>query len=177
MSIKPISDPFDMLQRIADRSLLLARPLPTLATAEKWGGIKIRLGKKAFLVPLSGVTEILQAPSITSLPGVKPWVYGVSNLRGRLFCVSDLNAFLYQVPPSEDSKKQVLYYADRVGSYGFAVDEIMGLAFLEQDDVIAAAAKAPAWVKEGRHFGNKKSWPVIDLQQVIAEKGFLEIGS
>jgi len=90
---KPI-EPFAALIDIARRSVEEAKGLPAQADiTPMWTGIGFNLGGHKFVAPMSEVVEILAQPPSTRLPGVQNWVKGVSNVRGRLLPLIDLESF------------------------------------------------------------------------------------
>src|SRR5690554_4659218 len=85
---------FEMLTELARQSRAVARGLPAQIDARpQWSGIGFTLLGSHFVAPLDEVSEMLEVPSYTHLPGVKPWVRGVANVRGRLLPLFDLAAF------------------------------------------------------------------------------------
>ena len=86
---------FELLLDIDRRCRLLAADLPSQETRlQRWSGIAFRVGSNAYVAPMGEVAEVLHEPRCTLMPGVKPWVKGVANLRGRLLPVMDLGGFL-----------------------------------------------------------------------------------
>lgn len=87
-------EPFAILADIAQRSLQNARGLPAQVDIKPhWSGIGFLLGDQRFVAPMGEVAEIMAQPPATRLPGVHPWVKGVSNVRGRLLPLIDLESF------------------------------------------------------------------------------------
>ena len=94
MSMGNTLEPFALLQDIANRSLQSAQGLPAqVNVVPLWSGIGFSLGNYRFVAPMGEVSEILVQPPSTRLPGVKPWVRGVANVRGKLLPLIDLEAF------------------------------------------------------------------------------------
>lgn len=83
--------PFQRLLEIDHRCRSLAVGLPSQRQAvQTWGGIGFRMGGRLFVAPMGEVVEVLHEPRQTLLPGVKQWVRGGANVRGRLLPVMDL---------------------------------------------------------------------------------------
>ena len=77
--------PFQLLFEIDQRCRALAAGLPAQQqVVQSWSGIGFRMGERLFVAPMGEVSEVLHEPRYTSLPGVKSWVKGVANVRGRL---------------------------------------------------------------------------------------------
>jgi len=57
------------------------------------GRLALRLSSWNLLFSMDDVAEIIPVPrNITRVPGVKRWLLGIANLRGKVISVSDLNA-------------------------------------------------------------------------------------
>lgn len=86
--------PFQILLEIDQRCRALAAGLPSQqAAVQTWSGIGFRMGERLFVAPMGEVGEVLHEPRYTLLPGVKSWVKGVANVRGRLLPIMDLCGF------------------------------------------------------------------------------------
>ena len=89
------NDPFSQLLDIANRSLREARGLPAqVEVVPEVSGVAFRLAGQRLMAPMGEITEILTVPAATKLPGVQSWVRGLSNVRGRLLPLFDMEAFL-----------------------------------------------------------------------------------
>ena len=87
--------PFDILVRLDAR--IRARTPATAAgvqLSEMRGRLALRLGPWNLLFSMDDVAEIIPVPRITRVPGVKRWLLGIANLRGKVVSVSDLRDFL-----------------------------------------------------------------------------------
>ena len=85
----------DILREYDTRCRKHASDLPSpVEIKEEWLGVGFRMGGKNFVTSLVEVAEILYFPSISKVPGTKPWVCGVANVRGNLLPVLDLQGFL-----------------------------------------------------------------------------------
>jgi len=83
--------------------------------------------------PLGEVAELIEIQGCTPLPGVKPWVIGVSNLRGKLLPVIDFAQFLGG-QLSAVSRQQRIVVLERQGVFvGLVVDEIKGMRHFSRD--------------------------------------------
>jgi len=100
---------FELLLDIDRRCRLLAADLPSQETRlQGWSGIGFRVGEQWFVAPMREVAEVLHEPRCTLMPGVKTWIRGVANLRGRLLPVMDLGGFLGHALSKADKQRRVL---------------------------------------------------------------------
>ena len=83
--------------------------------------------KKAVLFRQSDVREVLPVPEqITRVPGAKPWLRGIANLRGQLLTIVDLKSFLGAGGAAADRQTRILVVASRDVPTGLVVDEVVG---------------------------------------------------
>jgi len=84
-------------------------------------------------VLLDQVAELVDVQACTPLPGVKPWVAGVSNLRGKLLPVIDFAQFLGgELSPV--NRLQRIVVLDRQDVFvGLIVDELKGMRHFSSD--------------------------------------------
>ena len=125
---------FELLWQIDQRCRLLAADLPSQpGRQDRWSGIGFRLGEHWYVTPMGEVSEVLHEPRCTQLPGVKPWVKGVANLRGRLLPIMDLCGFFgHELSPLRKQRRVLVVEHNDVFA-GLLVDEVFGLQHFEQD--------------------------------------------
>jgi twitching motility protein PilI len=89
-------DPFELLVELERRARAAIAEREGNELAEQaWVGVGFRLGEERFLASRSDVREVLPIPNqLTRVPGAKPWLRGIANIRGQLLTVVDLKAFL-----------------------------------------------------------------------------------
>lgn len=133
--------PFDILlqldQRVRERA-------PTVAVnaqlSDIRGRLALRLASWNLLFSMDDVAEIIPVPRITRVPGVKRWLLGIANLRGKVISVSDLRDFLTGRSTVQLPGSQIVVV--RIGEWDYAllVDEVVGM----------------------RHFGPQHRLPTLD---------------
>ena len=90
---------------------------------------------------MDDVAEIIPIPrSITRVPGVKRWLLGIANLRGKVISVSDLRDFVTGRSTMQLPGSQLVIVRSGEWDYGLLVDEIIGM----------------------RHFGTQHRLPTLD---------------
>lgn len=146
-------------------------------TAPSWSGVGFRLGQQHYVVPFDEVSEVLYELRYTNIPGVKPWIKGLANVRGRLLPVVDLNGLLDD-PLSVPSKTRRLIVLEHGEIFvGFLVDEVYGMQhFLMesyQETITVSVAKAQPYIHGA--FVNERSWQVFSLEQLIQSPEFFAV--
>ncbi|MCF5707054.1 chemotaxis protein CheW [Pseudomonas syringae] len=135
---------FEMLLDIDRRCRSLAAGLPLQeAHQQDWVGIGFRMGEQRFVAPIGEIAEILHEPRHAALHGVKPWVVGIANLRGRLLPLTDLCGFFGQDLSPVRKQRRVLVVEHQDAFAGLLVDEVFGMQHFSQLSLIPEAQGTP----------------------------------
>ncbi len=171
---------FELLLDIDRRCRLLAADLPSQETRlHSWSGIGFRLGEHWYVAPMGEVAEVLHEPRCTLMPGVKPWVKGVANLRGRLLPVINLCGFFGFEPSAARKQRRVLVIEHEDTFVGLLVDEVVGLQHFAQDllrPVSASVPTASAAFIQGQ-FSGDPLWQVFSPFALAQAPGFLDVAA
>jgi twitching motility protein PilI len=167
------SSPFAVLSAIAARSLEVADDLPLRENAQThWNGLGFNLLGQRFVAPMSEVAELMRLPPQTRLPGVKPFVTGVANVRGRLMAILDLAGFFGQSSVLPRAQRRVLAVEDEELYFGFMIDESLGMQHFPSDayseDVKGVDEIFKPYVTGGYTIGGSV-WPVLSLSKLAAD--------
>lgn len=126
---------FQALLHLAQVSRKAARGLPAQADIRPhWSGIGFSLMGHYFVAPMGEVSEMLEVPSFTHLPGVQPWVKGVANVRGRLLPLFDLAIFFGDRLTSSRKQRRVLVLETQTLYSGLMVDQVFGMQHFPVDE-------------------------------------------
>lgn len=167
---------FKALVNLAKLSRSAAQDLPSQEEAEvEWNGLGFSLLGKQFVVPMGQVSEIIEVPSYTRLPGVKPWVKGVANVRGRLLPVLDLAAFLGARLINPLRRQRVLILENQELYCGLVVDQSFGIQrFLSEAyrfDMPIEEESVKAYLLGGYTSG-KDNWHVFSMVNLVEDAEF-----
>ncbi|MBD9441511.1 chemotaxis protein CheW [Pseudomonas sp. PDM04] len=170
---------FELLLQIDQRCRLLAADLPSQpARQDSWSGIGFRLGEHWYVAPMGEVSEVLHEPRLTPMPGVKPWVKGVANLRGRLLPMMDLCGFFGHELSTVRKQRRVLVVEHQEVFAGLLVDEVCGLQHFEQDSFeplpVGERQGAKAEFVRG-HFRRERDWRVFSLFALARSVSFMNV--
>lgn len=128
------AEPFEALIELAQKSVNFAYGLPAQVEArEEWSGVGFMLGNLRMVAPMGEVAELLEVPHFTRLPGVQSWVRGVSNVRGRLLPIVDLEAFFGGVLSGSRKRQRVLALDLGELYTGLLVKEVYGMQHFAVD--------------------------------------------
>lgn len=163
-------DPFQTLVSIAQRSQNIAQELPPKEDFQAhWMGLGFRLHENLFVVPLEEVLELMHVPHTTHLPGVKNWIAGVANVRGRLMTLIDFGLFFGQRSKRSKAQARIFVVEGEDMYYGLIVDESMGMQHFSSDsrsdEVKGVDEKYLPYVHYSFHAAGLQ-WPVMSLSAV-----------
>lgn len=159
--------PFSRLESLAERSQQITAELPPKESTQiHWVGLGFYLLGQRFVVPLEEVAETMSIPQATRLPGVKNFVSGVGNVRGKLMALIDLALFFGEISKIGNAKRRILAVEDEDQYFGFIIDESLGMQHFPSDSfsetVDEIDDKFKTFVRGSFHVAGIE-WPVISL--------------
>jgi len=173
--------PFELLQAIERRCLELARVgSADGGESSEWVGIGFKLGEEAMLVMRDDIREVMMLPdSMSRVPGAKPWVRGLANLRGHLLPIVDLRQYLGGGVTKESRTARVLVLNSREFPVGVLVDEVYGFRrFLNSEfsvDIPQMAISCEGYLA-GAFARSNDFWPVFSMSTLLATQDFQHAG-
>lgn len=168
--------PFKLLQDLNSRVLAKSVGLPEQdEIIELWSGIGFRMGENYFVAPMSEITELLRVPSFTHLPNVQSWVLGVSNIRGRLVPIVDLNAFFSadSLEPMRSRRVLVLDHNEQLD--GLVVDGVEGMQHFSADTFIQEVPEVPEPLRDfilGYFVKDQRIWSRFSMKALSEHEQF-----
>jgi twitching motility protein PilI len=172
--------PFAVLTDIAQRSRSMAAGLPEQQEAvDLWNGIGFVLAGERYVAPMGEVTEILHVPRFTHIPGVRPFMLGAANVRGRLLPLIDLPSF-FDIPRSSRSMRdrRVLVLEQGDVFSGLVVDGVAGMQYFAVDSFVAQPEGVPDSVQpfvKGGYERNEEVWKVFSAVDLVDDERFLDV--
>lgn len=170
--------PFELLGAL-ERRLQTARLDLAAGAAQFWTGLGFRLGERWLVAPRQDVREVIVPPPLTRVPGARPWLLGLANVRGALLPVCDLHRLLGEEHKVlERGSRLLVFNSERVPA-GFLVDEVAGYRQFAPADqrrelVADSGPLAPyllgAFVREGQ------PWLALSLHKVASGDAFNRAG-
>jgi twitching motility protein PilI len=176
-----IDEPFELLLALEGlaRQAVAARQGADVAT-EEWIGIGFKLGGEDFVVARTDIREVLPVPEqLTRVPGAKPWLRGIANVRGQLLTVVDLKAFLGAGGSMPDRHSRMLLIASREVPTGLIVDEVTGFKRFSEDSygekTVNTVIRCEHYLDGSFQRGNE-IWPRFSLLKLLEDEHFLDAG-
>jgi twitching motility protein PilI len=176
-----IDRPFELLLELERRAKLAAAAREgARSDTEEWIGIAFRLGAERFVTARADVREVLPVPDhVTRIPGAKPWLQGVANVRGQLLTVVDLKSFLGAGRHQTDRHSRMLLAASRDVPTALIVDEVLGIKRFTDDEFseqpAATVMRCESYLN-GTYRRGGETWPRFSLHELIADDHFLNAG-
>jgi twitching motility protein PilI len=169
--------PYELLREIDRRARAAAQGKPeAVASGAEWVGVAFRLGGEAFLMAREETREVMgYPPSVTRVPGARPWIRGLANLRGQLLPLIDLRAFLGAGPTSVTRATRVLVANHREIPAGLIVDEVMGFRRFQDNEF--SADLPPTLLRCERYLAGTfrrgpEVWPVFSVRTLLESPSF-----
>lgn len=175
----PQSHALDILSDIRAAAFSNAAPLPLRESVQpEWQGLGYQVGGLRLVSPMGEISEILKLPKLAVLPGVKTWVLGVANVRGRLIPVVDLHEYLDMTSTLPMAQWRVLVIEDEDLVAGFLVEQSLGIQhFLEENfeetTVDGNAALQPHMRGAFRHGG--RVFYETHLKSILRDERFFDV--
>lgn len=175
------TSPYHALAVMAEMSRQKASGLPQQEAFEQtWTGVGFRISGYAVVSPMSHVTELLTPPNVTYLPGVKSWVLGVANVRGRLVPVIDLCGFLGLTRQGPRQSQRVLLVEQGDILVGLLVEQVQGMQHFSVNDRTENTNTVPDALAEyvdGAYRKNKESWLMFSMERLLSQDKFMQVAA
>ncbi|MBV9620503.1 MAG: purine-binding chemotaxis protein CheW [Gammaproteobacteria bacterium] len=180
LELKSLRDrPFELLAELERRGRAVSAQVSQEASAgREWVGVALRLAGDLYLVAREETREVLGIPSSTTrVPGARPWIKGLANVRGQLLPVIDLRQFLGSGLTPFTRNTRIVVVNHREIPAGLIVDEVLGFRrFAEQE----FSGEAPPTVARcerylaGAFRRGQEQWPVLSLRSILESHAFAE---
>lgn len=172
-------DPLQILREYDHRARSNAPGLPRLEKVrEIWLGIGFRVAGEYLALPIDEVRELLPYPRLTRIPGTKPWIKGLANVRGRLVTVVDLAGFLMNRATRIPARSRVISIRDEIFPVAFLVDEVAGQRHFMLDTLTEDVSARPDWIRgylKGTLKHGDVEWGALDLTRLLRDPAFVDV--
>lgn len=174
-----MQDPLSILIKMEQDSLATAPGLPEeVQAADLWTGVGFRVDEVHLVVPLGSVSEVLQYPSITTVPMTRSWFKGMANARGNLISIVDLSRYYGRQSTFIDDRVRILVVNRGDLSVGLVVSEVFGLRHFDEelerqkmsgiDEPIMANTR-------GAFLRDNTLWGIYDIDALVESATFLQV--
>jgi len=174
-----IASPYELMKQLDIRCRENSTGLPVASgTNEDWLGIGFSINNLPLLAKMEDVTEILPMPATIRVPGVKPWVLGLANIRGKLMPVLDMNGYLYGEPSKICKESRILIINRQAMASCLLVDEVFGLRRFKPEDHRQEVTPDTGTLGDylsGIFVDQVRSWNVFSVEKLTRTEQFLRV--
>ncbi|MDX1442525.1 MAG: chemotaxis protein CheW [Gammaproteobacteria bacterium] len=170
--------PFELLVELERRCAASAsgRGMETGA-AHEWVGVAFRVGDNLFVCARNQVREILTYPGVTKIPGSKGWLKGLSNIRGQLLPIIDMEEYFGGQETLAGRITRVIWVNHDDIPAGLLVDEVRGFRRFNESELqkkTTGVAPAIQPYLTGHFERDGETWLVLDLMRLVESQAFLQ---
>lgn len=149
-----------------------------LSTENQWLGVAFMLDGNHLVAPLGEVAEVLSVTDMTAIPLSKPWMLGISNIRGRLLPVTHLGNFLGLKNSTQRLQDQKILVIDKPKIFtGLLVDQILGIHTFSQRQYEAVGLPEDSPLEpytHGRFRQDQQEWYIFMPSLLTEDSRYLE---
>jgi len=174
-----IASPYELLRQLDQRCRRNSSGLPVASgVIEDWLGIGFAINDVPLLAKMEDVSEILPIPDTIRVPGVKPWVVGLANIRGNLMPVLDMNHYLFGKPSRIEKASRILIINRESLVAALLVDEVFGLRRFKPEE--HRREKSPDTGSLGEYLAGifidqVRRWNVFSVEKLVRTEEFLRV--
>ena len=169
--------PLKILQQMEQDVLSADMSLPEDGVvAEQWVGLSYRVGDLQFVTAMDQISEVVPPSPFATVPRTQSWLRGISNVRGRLLTVVDLQDFLGMGPVNVDQYARLIVINNDQLSCCFLVRRLQGLRHFDPAaDSCETGDLDQKWAGyiAGSLGKEQQKWMVFDTDRLLEDKSFL----
>ena len=168
---------FEKLQDYEQRSLTFEPgQIEGQENSDEWAGVIFRIDDVRLACNVRQVHEFLPIPTYTPVPGTKPWILGLANVRGDLLTIVDLACFLNGQRSTLSMRTRLLAASLRGLPIGLLVDDVFGQRHFVTDEGKKTKLPTNSPLKNFVHKqyrSGKDVWQELDLESLFSTSEFL----
>lgn len=131
----------------------------------------ILIGNESWLVDMADISEVLEVPELTTVPLTKHWYSGVANVRGNIYSITDLAAYMDVGVTAHDAKTRVLLLNEKYNfNTGLLVSKVLGLRNSSSWQLEEKKGEEVFKDNTGQY------WRKLDVRQLLKQPEFIQIG-
>lgn len=170
----PIEKLIQLREYIEEKSVAA----PQKAGDDSWQAVAFMVAEHRLLVNVQEISEVIEVPKTTSLPGVQPWICGIANVRGAPLPLVDFGLYLEQEASSGKSRSHVISLDRPESRFGLVVDQVIGMRQVQNKNVKAAAESTGLEnYLSGSVEVSGETWQIFDMDQLIFSDKFRQVAA
>lgn len=172
--------PFELLRELERRSQSSGTGQSMASGSGDFVGVALRSGEQALLVPREEVREVMEFPSTTRVPGARDWVRGITNVRGRLMPVADLQGFRGLAEATAGRSCRLVIVNHREIPAAILVNEVLGFRRFAAEEFQSHAQGVEEGLAQfvlGQYQRGHEAWPVVSLVRLVESAQFSDMAA
>lgn len=138
-----------------------------------------RVGDKQFIIDLQDLKEVDGVPgaeAIQQLALAKHWVLGISNFKGYIYTLVDLQLFLTGVPTTLSlSARSLVIHPKHLLQMALVVPEIIGLVARSDLEFKRQSQSQEEWFSGVYASSDGREWEFLNLKNFVESRDMLDI--
>ncbi len=131
----------------------------------------IIVGQDSWLVDMADISEVLLVPELSVVPLTKRWYCGVANVRGNIYSIADLGAYMDFGLTTHDAQSRVLLIGQKFNfNTGLLVSKVLGLC--HSNDWQRSEQDGAELYQDS----SGKQWQKLDIRKLLLQPEFIHIG-
>ena len=175
--MKPVSQ---QSSRLLEFQARLAERLESAQHGADFGSSRLGLevAGRRWLIELTQTGEVVPVPPIHPVPLTQAWLRGLSNVRGNLYTVVDLSAFMGEgQTPLGKASRLVLMSPSLSFNAGILATRLVGLRKVDGLQELTPASSRPAWVGRAWKDSEGHVWEELSLQHLVRQESFCHVAA
>ena len=147
--------------------------------ADQWRAFIFHIGEADIAVPAQGEFEIVPVQDVVPVPLSKPWVRGMTNVRGDIYTVIDFSEFIGGSRTRVASGNNLFLLPDKVLKSALLIDGRVSLKSFSVDAPLGSKYNLPELLRpyvSSVIRSDEKLWGVLDVERLCSSQEFSRIG-
>ena len=140
--------------------------------------LAVRIGAESYLLDMATAGEIVTTADIAPVPWTRPWYRGLTNVRGRLIGVVDLQELSGRAPLGQEQSQQILVFGPALKvNAGILISRAFGLRNIRELEELGATNNAALpWEMQRYRDLDGTVLTELDLPRLVAAEAFSSVG-
>ena len=158
------------------RAMALAKEVKSVEEDEAYlEVVDFFLAHERYALALSHIREVYPLKELTELPGLPPFVLGITNVRGQILSVIDLKKF-FELPGQElTDLSRVIILRSREMEFGILADQIVGVCSIPVKDVQASLPTLTGVREKYLKGVTTESLVILDGEKILTDTDIIVI--
>ncbi len=148
-----------------------------------WDGVVYRLDEFFLTSSIKEIEEIISPGDITPIPGAKPWLLGLANIRGNLTTIVDLGGYVFGQRTPMSSSSRLLLTSLQNRPMALLVDEVFGQRHFAQNQIVSEVSmehgQDDRWDSISTYIEREfrlddRNWGVFNISRLSKQEDFLD---